>query len=109
MRTIFFSFLLATKLTRKIPDPRNAKENYQSFLRKKNTRLVKRSKIITQQPRSLESPKTISIKLVLIEHPKTSYKLSKTIRQGKKVSQGVDATKNFDSPLYSETTKVKNV
>ena len=29
--------LLATKLIDKIPDPRNAKEHYQSFVRKKNT------------------------------------------------------------------------
>ena len=29
--------LFATKFTEKIPDPRNAKEHYQSFLRTKNT------------------------------------------------------------------------
>ena len=28
--------LLANKLTEKVPDPRNAKERQQSFLRKKN-------------------------------------------------------------------------
>ena len=33
--------LLATKLTEKITDPRNAKENYQSFIRKKITKSVK--------------------------------------------------------------------
>ena len=36
--------LCETKLTQKIPDPRNAEENYQSFIRKKNTKLVKQSK-----------------------------------------------------------------
>ena len=33
--------LLASKLTEKIPDPRHAKEHYQSFVRKKNTKFVK--------------------------------------------------------------------
>ena len=33
--------LFATKLTEKIPDPRNAKEYYQSFVRKKNTKWLK--------------------------------------------------------------------
>ena len=36
-----------------------------------------------------------------IEHPKTSHKLFKTVRQGKKVVSG----KNFLSPLYSKITK----
>ena len=33
--------LLATKFIEKIPDPHNAKKHYQSFTRKKNTKLVK--------------------------------------------------------------------
>ena len=36
--------LFATKLTEKILDLRNAKEHYQSFIRKKNTKLVKHQK-----------------------------------------------------------------
>ena len=67
--------LFVTKLTEKIPDPRNAKEHYQSFLRKKNTKLSKRSKIITQQPKSLRNPNIIDIKSVNVEHPKTYHKL----------------------------------
>ena len=39
--------LLANKLVEKIPDPCNAKERYQSFLRKKNRKSVKQSEIIT--------------------------------------------------------------
>ena len=39
--------LFATKLTEKVPDPCNAKNHCQSFLRKKNIKLVKQSKIIT--------------------------------------------------------------
>ena len=42
--------LLVNKLIYKIPDPRNAKEHYQSFIRKKNTNSVKKSEIITYQP-----------------------------------------------------------
>ena len=42
--------LLASKLIEKTPDPRNAKEHYQSFIRKKKTKLVKQ-KIITHQPK----------------------------------------------------------
>ena len=54
--------LFATKLTNEISDPRNAKEQCKSFLRKQNTRLVKRSKIITQKPKLIESPNIIDIK-----------------------------------------------
>ena len=34
--------LLANKLIEKIPDTVNAKEHYQSFIRKKNNKLVKK-------------------------------------------------------------------
>ena len=47
--------LLTTKLTEKIPDPCNAKELYQSFMRKKNTKSLKQSKVITQQPKTFEN------------------------------------------------------
>ena len=40
------------KLAEKIPDPRNAKENYQSFIKNKNTTPVKQLKTITQQPKT---------------------------------------------------------
>ena len=43
----------ATKLTEKIPDRRSVKEHYQSFIRNKNTKLVKQSKIVTLQTKSL--------------------------------------------------------
>ena len=42
--------LLTTKLIGKIADRNNAEEHYQTFLRNKNTKLVKQSKIVTQQP-----------------------------------------------------------
>ena len=66
--------LLANKLIEKIPDPHNAKEHYQSFIRKKRTN----SEIITYQPKTFENPNTVDIKLVITEHSKTSHKLSKT-------------------------------
>ena len=54
--------VLANKLLEKIPNPCNAKEHHQSFIKKKNSKSVKQSKINTHQS-------------------KTSHKLSKTIRQ----------------------------
>lgn len=42
--------LLATKRTEKTPNPLNAKEHNQSFVGKKNTKLVQQSKIVTRQP-----------------------------------------------------------
>ena len=67
--------LLPNKLIEKIPDPRNAKEHYQSFIRKKNRKSVKQSEMITYQPKTFENPSIVNIKSVIIEHPKTSYKL----------------------------------
>ena len=75
--------MFATKLTEKIPDPRNAKKHYQPFLGKENTKSVKQSKIMTQQPKAFERPIIVDIKSVIIEHPKTSHRVSNT----EKVSQ----------------------
>ena len=77
--------LLPTKLAEKIPDPRNAKDHCQSFIRKKNIKSVKQSKIITQQPKTFKKPNIVDIKSVNIEHKKASHKLSKTVRQAEKV------------------------
>ena len=87
--------LLANKLIEKIPDPRNAKEHYQSFIRKKITKFVKRSEIVTYQPKTFENPNIVEIKSVIAEHPETSHKLSKTVGNGKKVGA--------NSSLYSDT------
>ena len=46
------------KINRKNPLPRNAKEQYQSYVRKKN----RKSEIITYQPKTLEDPSTFGIK-----------------------------------------------
>ena len=61
--------------------------------------MVKRSKVITQQPKAIENPNIIDVKSVATKHPKTSYKLSKTTRQAKKVSQVRGAGKSSSSPL----------
>ena len=97
--------MFATKLTEKNPDPSNAKEYYPSYLMNKNTKFVKRSRIITQQLKTSENANIVDIKSVIIEHPKTSCKLSKTIRQAEKVSH-VGSSKSSNSPLDSETKKV---
>ena len=49
----------AIEWTKKIPYPRNAKEYYQLFISKKNTKLVKQWKIITQQPNTFENPNVL--------------------------------------------------
>ena len=49
--------LFANKLVGKVPDPCNAKEHYESFLRKKNRKSVKQSEIITYQPKTFSKPK----------------------------------------------------
>ena len=91
---------LGNKLIEKIPDPRNAKEHYQSFIRKKNTKSVNQSEVITYQLKTFEKPNFVDIKSVITEHPIISHKLSKTIRQGKNVGSYI--------PLYSDTKKSEN-
>ena len=79
--------LLATKLTEERPGPRNDKGTLPTFVKKEDTKSVKESKIMTQQPKTFENSSIFNIWSVIIEHPKTSHKLSKTIRQAEKVSQ----------------------
>ena len=92
--------LIKRQFIKNIPNPRNAKEQYQSFIIKKNRKSVKQSKIITYQPKIFQNPSTVYIKSVITEHPQTSHKLSKTIRKGEKM--------NSKSSLYSDTKKMKN-
>ena len=74
--------LLANTLIEEVPDQCNAKEHYESFLRKKNRKSVKQSQIITYKPKTFDA---VNIKSDITKHPKTSHKLSKTIRKGEKV------------------------
>ena len=48
--------------------------------------IVKQSKITTQQPKPFKKPNIVDVKSVTTEHPRTSCKLFKTIRQTEKVS-----------------------
>ena len=85
--------LFETMLTKKIPDPRNAKEHYQSLIWKNPTKPLKKSKVITHQPKTVENPNSLVIKSVIIEHPKTSNKLS--IRQAEKFFQVVSNSSSY--------------
>ena len=60
-------------------------KNTIKHLYKEKHKIVKQSKIITQQPKTFQSPNIFDVKSVVIEHPKTSHKLSKTIRQAAKI------------------------
>ena len=82
--------LLGNKLMEKIPDPRNANEHYQSFVRKKNTKLLRQWKIITDQPKSFENPNITDIKSIITKHPKKAEKVC------------------CHSSLYSDAKKQKN-
>ena len=93
---IIYLLLLANKLTEKIPNL----QHYESFLRKKNRKSIKQPEAITYQPKTFENPNITDIKSVITEHPKTSHKLSKTIKKGKKVGS--------NSSLYSDTKKCES-
>ena len=90
--------LLANKLIEKIPDPRNAKEHYESSVRTKNRKSEKQSEIITYQATNFENPNIVDIKSVITKHRKTLHKLSKAIKKGEKVGSN-----RF---LYSNTKNV---
>ena len=57
--------LLVHKLIKKIPDLRNVKDYYQSFIRKKNKKSVNQSEIITYQPKTFENPNIVDIDQLL--------------------------------------------
>ena len=86
--------LIANKLIKNIPDSCNAKEHYQLFIIKKSRESIKQSEIITYQPKIFD---IVDITSVITEHPKTSHKLSKTIKQAERVVS--------NSFLYSDTKK----
>ena len=69
-------FIVACKQIEKIPDPCNAKEHYQSFIKKKKRKSLKQSEIVTYQPKTFKNPNIVHIKSVITKHPKTSHKLS---------------------------------
>ena len=93
--------LLATKLIEKILDSSSAKEYYKLFLKNKNKKLVKQTKMITQKPNTTENSNIIDVKSVTVEHSKAL----KIIRQTEKVFQVNGADKCSTNFLYSETKK----
>ena len=82
------------EITRKVPDPCIAKEQYETFLKQKNRTSVKQSEVNSEKPKTFD---TVDIKSVITEHPKTLHKLCKTIRKGEKVDS--------NSSSYSDTKK----
>ena len=63
-----YLLLLAKKSVEKIPHPCNAKEHYQSFLRKNNRNSVKQSETITYLPKTFENSNIVdTIKSVILQ------------------------------------------
>ena len=66
--------MFANRLIEKVPHARNAKQRYESFLKKKNRKSVKQSKIITYQPKPFQNPNIVDIKSVVTRQKlHTSY------------------------------------
>ena len=86
-----------------MPDPSKTKEYYQSKLKEKKQKVGKTIKNNCLTAKSYKNPNIFGIKSAIIEHPKTSHKLSKIIKQVKKVSQIGGA----DNHLHGETKKMK--
>ena len=74
----------------------------------KNTKILKRSKIISQQPRTFENLNIVDKTSFTIEYPKTSRKLSQTIKQSKRVSQ-IGSGKSSNSPSSNKTKKKSRI
>ena len=64
---------MTTKLIEKIADPSDAKEYHD--LKKKKTKLIKRSKIITQQPKNFENTNIVNIKSVTLRQPENVFQV----------------------------------
>ena len=63
-------------------------------------KIVKQLKIIAQEPKTTENPNIFNIKSYIVEHPNYPNKLSKTIKQAKKIGAS--------NALYNETKKSEN-
>ena len=72
-------------------------ETLSIIYKKEKYKIRKTIKIINYQPKTFENPNIADIKSVITEHPKTSHKLSETIRQAEEVGS--------NSSLYSDTKK----
>ena len=83
--------MFANKLREKVPDPCNAKQHYDSFLKKKNRKSIKQSDIITYQPKTFQNPNMVDIKQATVEQPEVVGKPS----EGEKA--------NSNRSFYSDT------
>ena len=54
--------MICNQINKKTPDPNKAEEHYQSYLNKKNKKIVKWRKIITQEPKLIENSNIIDLK-----------------------------------------------
>ena len=86
-------YCFTNKLIKNVPDPWNAKQQYQSLIIKKA--IVKQSDKVTYQPETFD---TVDVKSFIAKHENISHKLSKTITQAHKLDS--------NSSLYSDRTKV---
>ena len=59
-------FIACNHVNTKISDPANVKENYNSYLKRKNAKLLKRPKIITQRLKAIENSNIVDIKSVIV-------------------------------------------
>ena len=82
-------FVIACNLyNRKINNTyRIVTQNIINLIWRNNTKLVKRSKVSTQRPKTIENPSIVDKKSVITEHRKTSHKVSKAVRQAENISQ----------------------
>ena len=91
--------MLANILIEQISDPRNVKEKLLIICKKLKHEISKTIRNNYLSTETFENPNIDDIKSLITEHPKTSQKLSNTIRQARKIGS--------DSSFYSDTNKVK--
>ena len=98
--------LLVNKLIEKVSGRCNAKQHYESHLIRKNMRSVKQSEKNTFQ----QIFDTGDIKSVNTEYSKTSHKLSRTIKQVKRIGScsSLYSDKNFLNEKNIKITKRKH-
>ena len=88
--------VVCIQINKKISDLWNFKGRYQSCIRK-NIKSVKKSKIITYQPKKFGKSNIVDEKSIIIEQPKTSHKSSKPKRHTEKIGPNCSS--------YSDTKK----
>ena len=81
----FYTDYYTQKLIKNIPDPRNSKKNYKSFIIKENRKSVDQSEISTYQRRTFRNPSIVDIKSIITKYIKTLHKLFKSVREAEKV------------------------